>query len=277
MAAPRRSWLNFSLRTLLIAVTACCCYLGYEVNVVRQRKAKLREFQTKDYIEVTMAADYLARHSGTSPPSDLVRVSTLRRWLGDEAIQRVGYNPGIVDEAKLSTMRRWFPEANFFPERPMEPCHPGCFPWGTMIETAKGLRRVEQIKVGDNIVAILRTGEATKIPVSSIFRTRNRLLEIHTSEGTLLTTPQQPLCMTSSENVAAGKLEQGDLVLVWRNGETRQAKVNQVVITDRIEPVINLVLGDSEAFIANGFVARSKPPAIPSSQECGELHHTHAH
>lgn len=261
MAALRTSWRSFSLRTLLIAVTVCCCFLGYEVNVVRQRKAKLREFQTRYYIEVTMAADYLARHSGISPPSDLAGVSTLRRWLGDEAIQRVGYNPGVVDQAKLSAMRRWFPEASFVAERPMEPCHPGCFPWGTKIETAKGLREVEQIQVGDKIVAILRTGEVTKIPVSSIFRTHNRLLEIHTTEGTLLTTPQQPLCMTSSKNVAAGQLEQGDLILVWRDGKTRQAKVRQVVTTDRIEPVINLVLRDSEAYIANGFVARSKPPA----------------
>ncbi len=277
MATLRTSWRSFSLRTLLIVVTVCCCFLGYEVNVVRQRKAKLREFQTKYYIEATRAADYLARHSGTSPPGDLAGVSILRAWLGDEAIQRVAYNPAIVKEAELSTMRRWFPEANFVVERPMEPCHPGCFPWGTMIETAKGLRAVEQIKVGDSIIAILRTGEVTKIPVSSIFRTHNRLLEIHTTEGTLLTTPQQPLCMTSSKNVAAGKLGPGDIILVWRKGKATPAKVNQVVITDRIEPVINLVLDDSEAFIANGFVARSKPPVDSSLNPGAENSAAHSH
>lgn len=271
----KRPWTSFSLRTLLIIVTVACCYFGYEVNVVRQRKAKLKEFQQQHYIEVTKAADYAARFAQGTPPTKVARAWGLRGLLGDEAIQEIGYYPHIVDDAELATMRSWFPEAKFVKTRPMEPCHPGCFPWGTMIETALGRRVIEQVKVGDKVVAVLRNGEQKHVAVSSIFRTRNQLLEVHTSAGMLLTTRIQPLCVSSSRNVAAGELKAGDQILVWKGGELSPVSVRQVRLTDRVEPVINLVLKDSEAFVANGFLARSKPPAESELSESN--HHSAAH
>jgi hypothetical protein len=267
--ARKRAWTSFSLRTLLILVTVAGCYFGYEVNAVRQRKVMLKKFQDAHYIEVTKAADYAARFAQGTPPNKIAKVGGLRGLLGEEAIQEIGYYPHIVDSAELAEMKRWFPEARFFETRPMEPCHPGCFPWGTMIETAKGKRTVEQIQVGDKIIAIERTGEQKSIAVSSIFRTRNQLLEVHTSAGMLLTTRTQPLCVTSSRNVAAGELECGDSILIWKKGEMAPVKVLKVRLTERIEPVVNLVLDDSEAFVANGFLARSKPPAEPVISESG--------
>lgn len=271
----KRPWTSFSLRTLLIVVTAACCYFGYEANVVRQRKVKLKEFQQQHYIEVTKAADYAARFAQGTPPAKVARAWGLRGLLGDEAIQEIGYYPHVVDNAELATMRSWFPEAKFVETRPMEPCHPGCFPWGTMIETALGRRAVEQIKVGDKIVAVERTGEQKSVAVSSIFRTSNELLEVHTTAGMLLTTRTQPLCITSSLNIAAGELECGDQILVWNKGEMTPVKVLKVRLTERVEPVINLVLADSEAFVANGFVARSKPPAESVLSESGVIVHSH--
>ena len=132
-AAPKRSFTSFSLRTLLILVTVACCYFGYEVNAVRQRKVKLKEFQQTHYIEVTKAADYAARFAQGTPPNKVARSWGLRGLLGDEAIQEIGYYPHVVDDAELATMRSWFPEATFVVSRPQEPCHPGCFPWGTLI------------------------------------------------------------------------------------------------------------------------------------------------
>jgi hypothetical protein len=275
--SSKRSWTSFSLRTLLVAVTVVCVYLGWEVNIVRQRKAKLSEFQKTHYIEVTKAADYAARFPANAKPKDVASTYFLWRWLGDEPVQEIGYYPHIVKDADLAKMRDWFPEAKFVETRPMEPCHPGCFPWGTMIETAKGRRPVEQIQIGDQIVAISRTGEVQKIPVSSIFRTRNRLLEVQTTAGGLLTTPTQPLCVTNSKNIAAGELQCGEMILVWKDGKTTPVRVERTMLTERVEPVINLVLGDSEAFIANGFVARSKPPADSVLTESGASVSHHAH
>jgi hypothetical protein len=260
-AAAKRSWGNFNLRTMFIVITLLCVLLGWQGNHVRQRKAMLKEFTAKHFVEVTTASSYAARFQGAPPPERVATVFFLRNWLGDEAIQEIGYYPHIVGAAKLAEMRGWFPEAKFVESRPMEPCHPGCFPWGTLIETAQGQRPIEQIQVGDAIIAVDRDGEIQRIKVSSIFRTRNQLLELHTSAGILLTTRTQPLCVTSSKNIAAGELERGDRILIWKSGAAAPATVKQVVLSDRIEPVINLVLRDSEAFIANGFLARSKPPA----------------
>jgi hypothetical protein len=36
-----------------------------------------------------------------------------------------------------------------------------------------------------------------------------------------------------------------------------------VAPTERIDQVFNLVLGNSEIFVAGGYLARSKPPADP--------------
>jgi hypothetical protein len=136
--------------------------------------------------------------------------------------------------------------------------------------------------------------------VQSIFVTKNRLWKVETDDGVLLTTQTQPLVQcgpplrgrTSDSSPplrgrtsdaegrdvpdslsgrgatdqlflvkAAGDLVPGDRILRLSAGQVREVAVRQVSATDRVEKVFNLVLGDSELFIAGGFVARSKPPA----------------
>ncbi len=65
--------------------------------------------------------------------------------------------------------------------------------------------------------------------------------------------------------VEAGKLQTGDIILSWHTSEVgdyevRQSRVLRIQKTETITPVINLVLGNRESFIAGGFLARSKPP-----------------
>jgi hypothetical protein len=42
-AAPKRRWPRFSLRTLFVVVTVFGCWLGYELNWIRQRHAVIAE------------------------------------------------------------------------------------------------------------------------------------------------------------------------------------------------------------------------------------------
>jgi hypothetical protein len=39
--APKGRWFRFSLRTLFVVVTVFGCWMGYEVNWIRQRRALL--------------------------------------------------------------------------------------------------------------------------------------------------------------------------------------------------------------------------------------------
>ena len=41
-AKPRRRWFRFGLRTLFVAATAVACWLGYQLNWIRQRHDALR-------------------------------------------------------------------------------------------------------------------------------------------------------------------------------------------------------------------------------------------
>src|SRR4051812_41234561 len=73
-------------------------------------------------------------------------------------------------------------------ERPLEPCHPGCFPAGTMVATPDGPRPIEDVRGGDRVTLIAPDGNPTGGPVNSTFQTCNRLVEVRTEAGSLLTT-----------------------------------------------------------------------------------------
>jgi hypothetical protein len=144
------------------------------------------------------------------------------------------------------------------------PCHPGCFPAGTPIETPDGPKPVEAVRLGDTITTIGPDGAAGKGKVAAIFVTTNRLIDVHTEGGkTLVTTETQPLSLDGNGGGlrAAGQLKAGDRIQTWEGGGRRAAVVRSVAPAGREARVYNLVLGDPVLFVANGFLARSKPPA----------------
>jgi hypothetical protein len=145
-------------------------------------------------------------------------------------------------------------------ESPPPPCHPGCFPAGTTIATPEGLRPIEAIQPGDLVTLINQDGIAISGPVGSKFETCNRLVEVRTKSGNLLTTETQPLCLWDGGFRRAGELVEGDQIWRWEEGERRPARVLGVANTGREAPVFNLVIGESAVFVAGGFLARGKPP-----------------
>ena len=251
---PRRSWFRFSLRTLLILMTLLCCWLAWESSIVRQRKALLSQMQASGAFHITPA-----RHWGDPPPTPRATIPWIRRWLGDEAIQSVTYSyaPPEID---MQRVERAFPEAQFLEVHP-EPCHPGCFPRGTLIDTPAGKRAVETIVPGDLVTAIASDGSAVSLSVQSVFVTQNKLLTIDTDAGPLLTTQTQPLAVALGQTRAAGDLSPGDAILRYEGGQIVPARILSISSPGPIEKVFNLVLGNRELFVAEGFLARSKPPA----------------
>jgi uncharacterized protein (TIGR03067 family) len=140
------------------------------------------------------------------------------------------------------------------------PCHPGCFPAGTMVRIPDGTKAVERIREGDLVRTIDRDGKPSSANVTGVFVTRNRVLEIRVEGATLVTTETQPLALVNGGFRAAGDLKPGDRVWRWVKGERRAAAVLNVSTADREVQVFNLVVGEAKAFIAGDFLVRSKPP-----------------
>ena len=75
---------------------------------------------------------------------------------------------------------------------PLPPCHPGCFPAGTPVRVPDGTKPIERVREGDLITTISSDGKRTQGKAVSVFCTKNRLVEVRTEAGTLLTTSTQP-------------------------------------------------------------------------------------
>jgi hypothetical protein len=266
----RVRWGSYSLRTLLILLTLAAiasAYVGYQRSVVQARKAFLKQLSNEGYQVTTQNEAAHAMQPMTMVDEPDPSVPLVRGWLGDEAIATIGFYPYLSPKGdKRAQIQRLVPEARLVEfEPPQDPCHPGCFPHGTLVETAAGPQRIETITVGDEVYSISPEGKKILLPVVSIFRTTNRLWIVKTSRGELRTTETQPLCQRLDAFVDVGQVQPGEVILSWSDdgspdGEIHEAEVLGKIKTDEIIPVINLVLGNREPFIAGGFLARSKPP-----------------
>lgn len=145
---------------------------------------------------------------------------------------------------------------------PPPPCHPGCFPAGTKVQVPDGTKSIEDLRAGDAITTLGADGKATQGKIAVMFVTKNRLVEVNIDGKMLITTATQPLELADGKLRAAGELKAGDRIHVWTKGEQSAAAVKSVQPTERVATVYNLSLGEPVLFVANGFVARSKPPAV---------------
>jgi len=264
-ARHRRSWFSFSLRTLFVLTTLLACLLGWQLNAVRVRKSVRQQLTTKA-VSFTTAKEMLQRYPPGAAPQQVPSIPVWRNWLGDEAIAEIWVSPhhSADNEAVRKLATETFPEAEIR-EALFEPCHPGCFPAGTVVLTHQGERAIETIGVGDLLSTVSAEVDLSPIAVQSVFVTTNRLWRIVTDDGELTTTVTQPLCASMDQLVTAEDLTPGDRLLRLRDGEIRSVVVASVERTGRIEQVYNLVLSNSEVFVAGGFLARSKPPAASTA------------
>ena len=112
----KRRWFRFSLRTMLVLMTVFCIWLGWQVSIVRERKAVLAELKRHhptgtSYICLeTFLADPAHQAAQAHPDVKAIRISWFRRLLGDETCVSLG-TPGPLDPAIAERMERAFPEA----------------------------------------------------------------------------------------------------------------------------------------------------------------------
>ena len=151
-------------------------------------------------------------------------------------------------------------------QRRMEPCHPGCFPSGTLVVTPNGVREIQTVGKGETVILIHTDGKPTTGAVETVFETCNKLIEVRTDAGTLTTTETQPLCLVAGGFREAGKLTAGEQIWRWESGERKAVTVTEVSAPVREAAVFNLVVGEGKVFVANGFLARGKPPVTGNPQ-----------
>jgi hypothetical protein len=261
-AARQRYRFRLSLGMLFVLVTLFAVFLNWQLSIVRERQALLNALRLRGGIRVVPASLWAKDYPRGS--QHVANLSPIRRLLGDEAIQEIWYDWNAVPPpAELARMKQVFPEAELRESLP-EPCHPGCFPAGTMVETQEGPRRIETLGVGDMIKTFGPSPSLGKI--QEVFVTDNRLWRIETESGELITTETQPLVLSDRSVSQVGHLQPGDRLLRFRDDRLRAVQVLRVERTDRKAKVYNLILGDSEFMLANGFLSRSKPPKESATQ-----------
>ena len=100
---PRRRWLRFSLRGLLIVVTLVAVWLGWNVHVVRQGKAALAEYR---------GSGELTAHNELNPSGK--KLSLVRELMGDTHMRLFILEDG-APESKKNRLKALFPEATVGP------------------------------------------------------------------------------------------------------------------------------------------------------------------
>jgi hypothetical protein len=146
-------------------------------------------------------------------------------------------------------------------EIPLPPCHPGCFPAGTVVNTPTGPKAIETIRAGDVVLNVAPDGKTSPVKVASVFAGQSLLVEVETEQGKLVTTAKQPLLLVGDHQKGAGDLKAGDEIVRWEDGKPQPVKVRGVRRIDTPARVFNLVLEVRGTFVANGYLVRSKPPA----------------
>ena len=117
----RRRWLRFSLRGLLIVVTLVAVWLGWNVHVVRQRKAALAELRSSGKLLAAYSVAMMGEMQVTRLSSE-VQVTFVRKLLGDDPMAFIYFSPS----APISDLRRakvLFPEADVTSPNSLGPDH----------------------------------------------------------------------------------------------------------------------------------------------------------
>ena len=114
--APKPRLPRYSLRTMFVVVTMLACWLGWQVNIVHQRKALLRSVKQEGGWSMGYLDSYEERGIRTNmfPPQH--RLPAWRLWLGDKSICHIAFRDESMRK-EADRARELFPEAEVWPPR----------------------------------------------------------------------------------------------------------------------------------------------------------------
>ena len=112
-APPKRRWFRFtfSLQTLFIVVTIVGVWLGWQLKIVRERKAVLAEIKRNSLSARCDSVESLDAEDAEF--YQIYRVSFVRRLLGDESYMRI-YIPPTMGPKWTMRAELAFPESALY-------------------------------------------------------------------------------------------------------------------------------------------------------------------
>src|SRR5262245_17735800 len=109
----KRRWLRFSVRTLLVAITILCVWLGWQVSIVRYRRTAREKIEASGgNLLDGLGGNIVLRRDG----HPLQSINWVRRMIGEEKVWVVWF-PRTATNDDLTTAAA-FPEAAVYDSLP---------------------------------------------------------------------------------------------------------------------------------------------------------------
>jgi predicted lipid-binding transport protein (Tim44 family) len=134
----------------------------------------------------------------------------------------------------------------------------GCFPAGALVATPEGTAPIEQLRLGQQVLAVDERGRTVFTAVEAVFVQECPVLTVQTDHGVLHTTAEHPMLLAAGNFAEAGTLRLLDRVLFRQAGSLRPALVRGLHAGGQGQTVYNLRVGSPHTFIVDGFVVHNK-------------------
>lgn len=139
----------------------------------------------------------------------------------------------------------------------------GCFVEGTLVSTEYGLRRIENVKIGERVYTYdLVNREVVLKEVVETFHERvSKIIKIEMKNNVIIeTTVEHPFYVKNAGWVEAGKLKEGDILFSKELGDIEVSSVQEDIYLDR--DVYNLELeGNHNFFVSDlGLLVHNDTP-----------------
>lgn len=150
-----------------------------------------------------------------------------------------GFGPGVYDKGNAPSL----------------PAHPHCLTSGHQIQTAAGLKNIEDIRVGD--LVLTHRGRMRRVLRLSRRKVSTQGFLVETQHGSLKLTSEHPL-LTRDGWKPANHLEQGSLVAVFGDAQHTPSEVSVHKVPVWIdEEVFNFSVDEDESYVANNIVTHN--------------------